>query len=448
MTRLFGTDGVRGIANLELTSDLAFRLGQAGAHVLAGKLNHAPTVIVGTDTRVSCDMLFCALAAGLCSVGANVVKVGVIPTPGIAYLTRKHGADAGVVISASHNSYEFNGIKFFDSRGYKLADEVENAIEAVITGGVPLPHKMNREIGRVLEKPEYLEDYKDFLFSQFEANLSGWEIFLDCANGAASGIAPDVFRRAGALVHAISDKPDGFNINEECGSTHPEKMSEVVRDSNARAGFAYDGDADRLIAFSGDGQPIDGDMILSALALHMKKQGRLRHNRIVTTVMSNIGLDKMAGENDIEVVRTRVGDRYVIEEMLRSGSNLGGEQSGHIILTDCNTTGDGILTSIKLISMLELEHMSPEDIREMMTVYPQITRNARVGNGNKEKFFEDMVLMDMCRELDEILKGEGRVIIRPSGTEPVIRVMMEGRDIGYITEKTDEMVRLIEERLG
>ncbi|MFO7612977.1 MAG: phosphoglucosamine mutase [Clostridia bacterium] len=446
MRKLFGTDGVRGIANMELTSDLAFKLGQAAAYVLAGELNRKPRIMVGTDTRISCDMLECALNAGLCSVGADVISLGVIPTPGVAYITAKYKADAGVVISASHNSYEFNGIKFFDSQAYKLPDEIEARIEEFVFADVNLPHKTGENIGRIIKKTGYRKDYLEFLVSQSEMRLEGMKVLLDCANGAAYSIAPIVFKRLGAETTAINASPDGLNINLNCGSTHPGKLSRRVVAGGYDIGFAYDGDADRVIAVAEDGSVIDGDRMLGVLALDLKRKNLLSNNAIVITIMSNMGLDKLAAENGIAVVRTKVGDRYVIEEMKRSGCSLGGEQSGHVILRDCNTTGDGILTSIKIAGIIAGGNASASSVMNVMEEYPQITVNARIGNSGGTGVMEDSLILAMIGAIEGELNGEGRLIIRPSGTEPVVRVMIEGRDGDYIRKKAGEMVELIESR--
>ncbi len=352
MRKLFGTDGVRGIANQELTSDLAFKLGQAAAYVLAGELSHKPRILVGTDTRISCDMLECALDAGLCSVGADVISLGIIPTPGVAYLTALHKADAGVVISASHNSYEFNGIKFFDSEGYKLPDELEKKIEDFVFSDTTLPHKTGSRIGRIYRENGFLNDYIDYLVSNADSDVSGLRILLDLANGAAFRVAPEVFRRLGAAVDIMNGEPDGININENCGSTHIEGLCTRMSEGGHDLGFAYDGDADRMIAVSEDGRVISGDKILGALAVNLRKKRRLQKDTLVVTVMSNMGLDVFARDNGINIIKTQVGDRYVVEEMRRNGFSLGGEQSGHVIQRDCNSTGDGILTSLRVADIL------------------------------------------------------------------------------------------------
>ncbi len=448
MRKLFGTDGVRGVANRELTSDLAFKLGQAAAYVLAGELEHKPKIMVGTDTRISCDMLECALNAGLCSVGADVISLGVIPTPGVAYLTAKYKADAGIVISASHNSFEFNGIKFFDSDAYKLPDELEVKIEEFVFSDVKLPHKTGHNIGRIIKKPEYIRDYVNFLISQSDFNIEGMKILIDCANGAAYSIAPMVFSKLGACFTVINASPDGININDNCGSTHIEGFRKQVTEGGFDIGFAYDGDADRVIAVSEEGAVIDGDRMLGVLALDMKNKGTLNNNFLVITIMSNMGLDKLAADNGIFVVKTKVGDRYVIEEMRKNGYSLGGEQSGHVIISGCNTTGDGVLTSVKLASIIIQNKKKASEIFNVMENYPQVTVNAAVDNNNKPKIMDDTDIKLMIENIESKFNGEGRLLIRPSGTEPVVRVMMEGKDSEYIKVKAKEMAELIEERFG
>ena len=448
MRKLFGTDGVRGVANRELTSDLAFKLGQAAAYVLAGELEHKPRIMVGTDTRISCDMLECALNAGLCSVGADVISLGVIPTPGVAYLTSKQKADAGVVISASHNSFEFNGIKFFDSEGYKLPDELEAKIEEFVFSDVKLPHKTGINIGRIIKKNEYIMDYISSLMAHSKADLSGMKILLDCANGAAFKLAPTVFTRLGAEITVINASPDGININDGCGSTHIGVLSDLIVKGDYDIGFAYDGDADRVIAVAEDGSIIDGDRMLVVLALDMKNKGILSDNTLVVTVMSNMGLDGLAKENGISIVKSKVGDRYVIEEMRKNGYSLGGEQSGHVIIMDCNTTGDGILTSIKIAGIIAESEKTSQEIFGVMEEYPQVMVNVAVSNKNKSKILDDDTVKTMILGIENDFNGDGRLLIRPSGTEPVVRVMMEGRDYKYIKVKAKEMAELIEKKFG
>lgn len=449
MARLFGTDGVRGVANLELTGELAYRLGQAGAYVLTGETKHTPKIIVGMDTRISGDMLEAALVAGICSVGAEAVCLGVVPTPAVAYLTRLYEADAGIVISASHNPYEFNGIKFFNSNGYKLPDEVEDKIEAFIKercASIPMPTGKN--IGMRSTRPEALRDYIDFVKSTVKSNFTGLKIAIDCANGAAFKVAPMALAEKGATVCVINDHPDGININRDCGSTHMESLRKLVLECNADLGLAFDGDADRMLAIDEEGNMVDGDQIMAIIGLELKKKGRLYKNTIVATVMSNLGFDMMSKAEDINLVKAKVGDRYVLEEMLDKGYTLGGEQSGHIIFLEHNTTGDGLLTAIQLIKILKVTGKKMSELAGIMQILPQVLKNAKVRNDNKHSYMKDEVIAQMCNELEAEFNGEGRVLIRPSGTEPLVRVMIEGKDSEYITKRAIELARLIEARLG
>ncbi len=449
MGKLFGTDGVRGIANEDLTAELAYKLGQAGAYVLTGEIKHIPKILVGMDTRISGHMLKSALVAGICSVGAEAVSLGVVPTPAIAYLTRRYNADAGVIISASHNPFEFNGIKFFDSRGYKLQDCIEERIESIIlNNSEELPSPTGKKIGKKSIKKSAIEDYINFLKSIIDIDLKGLRIALDCANGAAYNAAPEIMDRLGAEVYVTNNNPDGININKGCGSTYCNSIQKFVKECGADIGLAFDGDADRLTAVDEKGNIANGDQIMAVTGLQMKKEGRLAKNTIVVTVMSNIGFDMMAKREGINIVKTKVGDRYVLEEMLTGGYNLGGEQSGHVIFLEHNTTGDGIVTALHLLRVMRMTEKTLSELTSVMQTFPQVLKNAKVQNGNKEKYLEDKIIADMCRYLEEEFHGEGRVLIRPSGTEPLIRVMIEGHDISYITQKADELVEVIETRLG
>lgn len=449
MARLFGTDGVRGVANTELTADLAYKLGQAGAYVLTAEAKHTAKILVGMDTRISGHMLEAALVAGICSVGAEAVCLGVLPTPAIAYLTRLYKADAGVVISASHNPFEFNGIKFFDSRGYKLPDATEDKIEELIkTGmeGITLP--TGAGIGRRSEEKNALRDYVDFLKSTIDCDLSGLKIAIDCANGASYMSAPILFRELGAEVFTINNEPDGLNINRDCGSTHMSQLQKYVVDMGADIGFAFDGDADRVLAVDEKGALVDGDQIMAIIGLELKKAGCLPNDTVVVTVMSNLGFDIMAKENGLKLAKTKVGDRYVLEEMLDKGYILGGEQSGHVIFLRHNTTGDGLLTALQLLSVVKGTDRKLSELAGVMQVLPQVLKNAKVRNENKHSYMEDELIAKLCRELEDEFKGEGRVLIRPSGTEPLVRVMIEGKDQEYITKRAAELAAVIEERLG
>lgn len=449
MGRLFGTDGVRGIANQELTPELAYNLGRAGAYVLSTNAKHTPKILVGMDTRISGQMLESALVAGICSVGAQCICLGVLPTPAIAYLTRLYGADAGVVISASHNPYEFNGIKFFNSDGYKLPDETEARIESIILdNSEELPRATGKQIGVKITKDDAMDDYISFLRESISCDLKGLKVAVDCSNGAAYKVAPRILSDLGADVKVINNEPDGSNINSNCGSTHMDGLKKFVIESGADLGVAFDGDADRMLAVDEKGNMVDGDQIMAILGLELKKNGKLKDNTIVVTVMSNMGLDIAAKREGLNLVKTKVGDRYVLEKMLDKGYSLGGEQSGHIILLDRNTTGDGLLTAIKLLETVKTSGKKLSELASVMQVLPQVLINAKVSNENKNKYMEDKEISKMCNELEEEFNGEGRVLIRPSGTEPLVRVMIEGKDQAYIAKRAEELAHLIEQKLS
>lgn len=448
MGRLFGTDGVRGLANSELTGKLAFELGQAGAYVLT-MAKHKPRILIGRDTRISGDMLEAALIAGICSVGAEAIVAGVIPTPAVAYLTRHYGADAGVVISASHNSMEYNGIKFFDKNGYKLPDELENRIESIILDKAEtMPAPIGVEVGRRVRIRNAVRDYVEFLKGTVDTDLDGLKIVLDCANGAAYEAAPMVLGSLGAEVITTYHTPDGTNINDYCGSTHPEKLQSLVLETGADVGLAFDGDADRLIAVSELGNLVDGDHIMYICAMDMKERGLLKQNTVVSTVMSNLGLDNALKNAGCKLEKTRVGDRYVLVKMLEMGYNFGGEQSGHIIFLDHNTTGDGILTALQLLSVMKRSGRKLSELASGMKKYPQVLVNARVSEDKKNFYKDDDVIQEEIRKIEERFQDDGRVLIRPSGTEPVVRVMIEGADQREIEDQAVKLARLIEERLS
>lgn len=449
MGRLFGTDGVRGVANKELTAELAFKLGQAGAYVLTGETSHTPKIIVGMDTRISGTMLEAAISAGICSVGAKAIFLGVIPTPAVAYLTRLYGADAGIVISASHNPYEFNGIKFFDSKGYKLPDSVEDKIEKMIfENQKDIPHAVEEKIGTREFSNIAIDDYVDYIKKSVPSNLSGVKVAIDCANGATYQVAPRVFKELGADVHVLADQPNGININKGCGSTHLEKLQDYVKTNKLDIGLGFDGDADRVLAVDENGEIVDGDKIMSIIGLELKRQGELPENTIVATVMSNLGLDVMAKKEGLNLVKTKVGDRYVLEEMKAKGYALGGEQSGHIILLKHNTTGDGTLTGVYLLRILKESGKKLSELAGVMEIFPQVLVNAKVSNEKKKMYLEDTLINKMCSDLEAEFHGEGRVLIRPSGTEPLVRVMIEGKDQAYISTRAKELAKVIEERLA
>lgn len=449
MSRMFGTDGVRGVANVELTTELAFKLGQAGAFVLTEESNHRPKIIIGKDTRISGDMLEAALAAGICSVGAEVILTGVIPTPAVAYLTRLYEADAGIVISASHNPMEYNGIKFFNSQGFKLSDEIEDKIEDLIKnpdGKIKLA--VGENIGRIIHKSDAVNDYKAFAKSTITTDFKGMKIAIDCANGASSYTSASVLEELGAQVFVINDTPDGTNINKNCGSTHMEQLCEYVKTVGADVGLAFDGDADRVLAADENGALVDGDKIMSICALDMKENGKLKDNVVVATVMSNLGMFIMAEQNGLTVKKTKVGDRYVLEEMYKNGYSIGGEQSGHIIILEHNTTGDGLVTALQLLSVLKHSGEKLSELASVMEVLPQVLINANVKTENKNKYTENAEIMAEIEKIEAEFSGNGRVLIRPSGTEPLVRVMIEGKDIDLITKRANQLASLIEEKLN
>ncbi|MGB9860196.1 MAG: phosphoglucosamine mutase [Moorellaceae bacterium] len=424
MGKLFGTDGVRGVANEVLTPEMAFRLGRCGAAVLAGGSARV-RVVVGRDTRISGDMLEAALMAGICSVGGEVLRVGILPTPAIAWLTRSLGADAGVVISASHNPVEDNGIKFFSSKGLKLPDPVEEEIERLVleeSDGLPRP--TGTGVGRITEVSEAAEKYVAYVCSTATRGLNGLKLVLDVAHGAAYEVAPVVFRRLGADVVVLNNSPDGTNINVGCGSTCPQGLAEAVRALKADVGLAFDGDADRVVAVDEEGRLVDGDNIMAILALYRQEQGGLPGGRVVVTVMSNYGLHQVLTGAGLVVHQTQVGDRYVLEEMLRTGAVLGGEQSGHIILLEHNTTGDGIITGVQLLQVMAATGKSLKEWASVMPRLPQLLVNVPVRD--KEQAMADPVLLAEVAAVREQLGKRGRVLVRPSGTEPILRLMVEG----------------------
>ncbi|MGI5884757.1 MAG: phosphoglucosamine mutase [Candidatus Spyradocola sp.] len=448
MPRMFGTDGVRGIANAELTGTLAYDLGRAGAQALTQGA-HKPTVIIGCDTRLSCDMLKCALMAGICSVGAHAVDLGVLPTPAIALLTRQMGADAGVVISASHNPAKYNGIKFFSREGYKLSDALEDEIEALVRGGCEgVPSPVGAELGRIETRPEMHDAYLDALLERCQADLHGLTIALDCANGAASRVAPALFARLGARVVSRACDPDGMNINLDCGSTHPEALQKLVVEAKADVGLAFDGDADRLIAVDEKGNIVDGDEMLVICGRALKEKGKLAGNTVVATVMSNMGLDIALRQSGIHVERAAVGDRYVLERMLQGGYVLGGEQSGHIIFLGDNTTGDGIQTALHLLA-IQVESGRPlSELAAQMKRLPQVLVNVPCAGEKKHAFAQDEAVCRRIEEIEAELSGCGRVLVRPSGTEALVRVMLEGPDETMLQARAEDLASLLRARLS
>ncbi|MEA5056661.1 MAG: phosphoglucosamine mutase [Anaerotignum propionicum] len=448
MGRLFGTDGVRGVANTELTGEMAYQLGRAGAYVLTKEKKHAPRILVAMDTRISGDMLESALVAGICSVGAHAVLAGVIPTPAVAYLVRHYRLDAGVMISASHNPVEYNGIKFFSDQGYKLSDELEDEIEDIVLSRMEvLPCPTGNGIGTRGYAEEALEDYITFLRNSTTERFQGIKVALDCANGAAYKAAPITMLELGAQLCIIHNEPDGTNINDKCGSTHMEDLVALVKENGADIGFAFDGDADRCLAVDENGQVIDGDKILAICGCDMKARGELKKDTIVGTVMSNLGLTMMGRENEISVLQTNVGDRYVLESMLAEGYNLGGEQSGHIIFLDYNSTGDGVLTAIQLLSVMNRSGKKASELGKTMEVMPQVLVNARVNNARKNEYMEVPEIKAAIEALQEKYSSDGRVLIRTSGTEPLVRVMIEGKDKEAMEKEAMKLAAFIEEKL-
>ena len=442
MGRLFGTDGVRGVANSQLTSDLAFRLGQAGAYVLSKEHPH-PRIVIGKDTRISGDMLESALIAGICSVGADVLRVGVLPTPGIALLTRTLDVSAGVVISASHNPVQDNGIKFFDSTGYKLPDAIEDEIESIVLSEEkPWEVPIGGEVGRVIDVPDAGRRYMDFLKGTV-GRLDGLKVVLDCANGASSYVGPEVLREFGVEVIPIFNTPDGVNINAGCGSTHPEQLQRAVLEHGADLGLANDGDADRLIVVDEQGTILDGDFIMVICALAQKEKGTLANNAVVVTVMSNLGLHLALKEAGITIHQTQVGDRYVMEELLRTGTKLGGEQSGHIIFLDHNTTGDGLLTALHLLAVVKERKVPLSELAAQMVRLPQVLLNVKVQH--KERLMQDEKVLAKVEEAELVLGDQGRVLVRCSGTEPLIRVMVEGTDQEKLRQLAQGVIDIIVE---
>ncbi len=447
MGQLFGTDGIRGIANKDLTPELAFKVGRAGAYVLSK--GNKGRIVVGKDTRKSGDMLEAALTAGICSMGIDVVSLGIVPTPAVAYLTRKYEGLAGVVISASHNPVEYNGIKFFNENGYKLNDDIEEEIERIILNDEDIPIRpIKEDIGQTIIENDGYKYYTEHLKTVIEGDFKGIKIAVDCGNGAVYKIAPQLLKEMKAEVVVINDKPNGGNINVKCGSTNPSMIRSLVLETKADIGLSFDGDADRLIAVDEKGDIIDGDHILSICGTELHKKGKLNKDTIVGTVMTNMGLDVYLKDKGMDIVKTAVGDRYVIEEMLSKGYTLGGEQSGHIIFLDHNTTGDGLLTGIMLIQVMKETGKSMSELNSLMTNFPQVLVNARVKNELKSSYLEDEEIKSEINKIEEMFHGEGRVVIRPSGTEPLIRVMIEGKDHKKIEDIAIGLAKFIEERIG
>lgn len=448
MGKYFGTDGVRGEANVELTPELAFKLGRFGGYVLSQHEEETPLVFVGRDTRISGEMLEHALIAGLLSVGIRVYKLGVIATPGVAYLVRTEKASAGVMISASHNPAMDNGIKFFGGDGFKLDDDRELEIEALLDApDDTLPRPSAQGLGTVMEYPEGLRKYQEFLVST-GVQLDGLHVVLDTANGAASTSARQVFADLGAQLTVIGETPDGLNINDGVGSTHPEHLQEKVKEVGATIGLAFDGDSDRLIAVDENGEIVDGDKIMYIIGSYLSSQGLLEKNTIVTTVMSNLGFHKALDAKGIHKAITAVGDRYVVEEMRKSGYNLGGEQSGHVVIMDYNTTGDGQLTGVQLTKIMQETGKKLSELAAEVTIYPQKLVNIRVENSMKDKAMEVPAIREIIEKMEAEMSGNGRILVRPSGTEPLLRVMAEAPTHEEVDYYVDTIAAVVQAEIG
>ena len=453
MRKYFGTDGIRRIANTELTPELVYKVAKAGAYVLSKHTDHAPLILIGRDTRISGTLIESAMVSGFLSYGANVKLLGVMPTPAVAYLTKKLKADASVVISASHNTFEFNGVKFFSNKGTKIPDSLEEEIEDIMDSGkLDELTAVNDKIG-VSEYALELEDEYVYFFRKIfddiieQYNKKDFIVGIDTANGATYKVAEKVFTALGINHIIINNTPNGININDNCGSTHLDNLKQFVKENHLSLGIAYDGDGDRCLAVDENGEEIDGDKLLAIISSNLRKHQKLNKDTIVATVMSNLGLNKYARDNGLELLQTKVGDRYVLEEMLKNGFNLGGEQSGHVILLDYNPTGDGILTSLMLIKTILEENKKASELGNLVKKYPQILVNAKVNSEKKYDYEKDEEIKNAIDKLEKEFAGNGRVLIRPSGTEPLVRVMIEGENQDYISQKANEIAKLIEEKL-
>lgn len=445
MGRLFGTDGARGVAVTELTCELAMQIGRAAALVLTKETKHKAKIIIGKDTRISGDILEAALVSGICSVGADAHILGVVPTPAVAMLVEKYNVDAGVMISASHNSVEFNGIKLFSGSGFKLSDEIENEIEELI---LDKPESMELkdgcELGRIFYEKDAVWDYARHVMKTVDVDFKGIKVAIDCANGSSSVCAQKIFEGLGAKCILINDQPDGTNINENCGSTHIEALQKAVVENKCNVGLAFDGDADRCLAVDENGEVIDGDKMLAIFSDYMKKDGSLKNNTCVVTVMTNLGFFKFAKANGIVATTTKVGDRYVLEEMQNGGYNIGGEQSGHIILLDNANTGDGELTGTKLLTIMKKTGKKASELAACMECYPQVLVNVKITADKKGKWENCKEVTDAIAEYSEKLGDDGRILVRESGTEPLVRVMIEGKRTGIITDYAHRIADLID----
>lgn len=448
MRRLFGTDGIRGIANELLSCERAMAIGRALGYILSSKHRYRPKVIIGMDTRISSEMLASAISAGLCSVGSDVMSLGVVPTPAVAYLVQKYKAKAGIMISASHNPYEYNGIKIFGENGTKLSDELEEQIESIVLDNTPPPKLASAsEIGKRFDTPYALHDYITYLMHTTDTSLDGMRIAIDASYGSASVTAEEIFRGLGADLVMLNDKPTGLNINDKCGSTNLDALKNFVKENKYEVGIAFDGDADRCLAVDENGCEIDGDFIMAILALNMKNKGELNKNTVVGTVMSNFGFQKFCEENGINFIAAKVGDRYVLEMLNQEGYSFGGEQSGHLIIRKHATTGDGQLTAIALLSHIKESGKSLGELSRIMKKFPQHTVNITATSDQKIAFFTDEEIKEIIRDTEEKLREIGRIVVRPSGTEPLIRIMVESPDESETARIADEVAKAIKKRL-
>lgn len=449
MGRLFGTDGARGVALTELTCETAMQIGRAAAMVLTQKAHHKPKFLIGKDTRISSDVLEAALIAGICSMGADAVTLGVVPTPAVAFLVKKREADAGVMISASHNSMEFNGIKLFSGNGYKLSDDIEEEIERLV---LDAPEEITEamtggaKVGRVSRDKNAEWDYIRYIMKTVDNDLSGMRVAVDCANGSASATAERLFGGLGATVYLVNCTPNGTNINDKCGSTYMDNISKFVKEKKCHVGVAFDGDADRCLAVDENGAIIDGDKLIAIFARDMRDKGTLKKNTAVVTVLTNLGFTHFAKNNDINMITTKVGDRYIMEQMLAGGYNLGGEQSGHIIFHDYATTGDGQLTAVQFLSILKRQERKASELGSMMERYPQVMVNVKILPKWKEAWKNDTEIEQIISENQKKLGSAGRILVRESGTEPLIRVMIEGKKFRIINDMAIEIADKIKER--
>lgn len=447
MGRLFGTDGARGIANTELNCELAMNIGRAAAYVLTEKTTEKPKVLIGKDTRVSSSMLEMALSAGLCSVGADVVIAGYIPTPAVAFLVKKCGCDAGIMISASHNPCEYNGIKIFDGNGYKLPDKLEEEIESIVLDHAKeMEYPTGGEVGSIFHREDYVDEYIDHIVRCVRADLEGLKIAIDCANGCASFTAEKLFKKLGAEVHMMHASPNGVNINANCGSTHMEDLIDYMNGHDCDLGLAFDGDSDRCLAVDENGKLIDGDKLIAVFAEYLKRQGELNSDTAVVTVMTNLGFKYFARDNDISVVQTTVGDRYVLEEMLKNDYSLGGEQSGHIIFKKFATTGDGQLSGAMMAKIISEYKKPASEVASVMTVLPQTLVNIKASPEMKALLKTDKDITDSIKKVEDELGDKGRILVRASGTEPLIRVMLEGEDIHLIKKLANKVADVIKSK--